>query len=485
MESHLQDSGSSFAMQGRFTYADYTPFEDGRNLVEIIREFAGLASKIGKIEVNNQKLQALASDSDRLRQDIIAAIKNIKTGTSQTMEKFHDEHSDVLSNDLLTKGSILLQETKRSLSELLSTTETGFDEQHARYRDKISSRIAENNATALGLIQAWLAADNANLPRQILLHLNTSVNASLNRKAGKGYEIIRRITSATADGAQGHPDSGALQFSYSFRIDPSELEFWNFRRAVAELGIKDLMLPIGMKAPVSEKIKQTFRFSKKDAEVMKEPEFERADGYFLKSASLQGDKTLTLELARDPARIDQGDMFRITYEVRSLSEPAQQGSGSGASANVPRLDYIPKQGEGEMETDLLQIPEIRSMAELSKIHLLGAAVLSRVRIIQDPQLIRSRGKLDELRVRSDVVVIPTAIESGQYDQLFDFLRAIARSYAPFVKKMKEKTAVSGELTLREELGGGQRKEYSVRINDLQSQLNETPGSKSVAEALGL
>jgi hypothetical protein len=178
-------------------------------------------------------------------------------------------------------------------------------------------------------------------------------------------------------------------------------------------------------------------------------------------------------------------MFRITYEVRSLSEPAQQGSGSGASANVPRLDYIPKQGEGEMETDLLQIPEIRSMAELSKIHLLGAAVLSRVRIIQDPQLIRSRGKLDELRVRSDVVVIPTAIESGQYDQLFDFLRAIARSYAPFVKKMKEKTAVSGELTLREELGGGQRKEYSVRINDLQSQLNETPGSKSVAEALGL
>jgi hypothetical protein len=45
--------------------------------------------------------------------------------------------------------------------------------------------------------------------------------------------------------------------------------------------------------------------------------------------------------------------------------------------------------------------------------------------------------------------------------------------------------VKGELTLKEEIGGGQRKEYSVRVEDLKSQLNDTENGKAVSEALGL
>jgi len=51
--------------------------------------------------------------------------------------------------------------------------------------------------------------------------------------------------------------------------------------------------------------------------------------------------------------------------------------------------------------------------------------------------------------------------------------------------MQEKTPVKGELTLREELGGGQRKEYSVRVEELRTQLRETENGKSVALALGI
>ena len=105
-------------MQGRFMYADYSPLEDDRNLVEVVKEFVTLVSKLARLDVNNRKLASLASDSDRLRQDIISAIKHIKTNTTYTMEKFHDEHADILSNDLLTKGAALLMDTKRSLSDL-------------------------------------------------------------------------------------------------------------------------------------------------------------------------------------------------------------------------------------------------------------------------------------------------------------------------------------------------------------------------------
>jgi hypothetical protein len=257
-----------------------------------------------------------------------------------------------------------------------------------------------------------------------------TITASLD-SAGKNYEIIRNAKSASVvEAAADQDQAGALQFSYSFRIDPSDLEFWKFRRNVTDLGIKDLMLPVGMRAPVSEKIKQKFRFgSRKDAEVMKEPEFVKADGYFLASAMLVGDKTLVVELGRE-ASGTQGAKFRISYDIAGL---VQQNPDSA----VPKIDYTTEEeGQKETEADLLQIAEVKAASDLSKIRLLGAAVLARAGVLQDPQLLGSRSKLVELRTRNDKVVIPALLEEGKYDSLFEFLKSIAQSYSPFVKSMQ-------------------------------------------------
>jgi hypothetical protein len=250
---------------------------------------------------------------------------------------------------------------------------------------------------------------------------------------------------------------------------------------VTELGIKDLMLPIGMRAPVSEKIKQRFRFgSRKDAEVMKEPEFEKVDSYFLVSVSLQSRKTLVIELAREPTAPPYSDSFKITYDVESLGQQNADGP------SLPRIEYTSRiDGSLVTEPDLLQISEIKAASDLSKMRLLGSAVLAKAEILQDFQLIASRGKLEELRIGSDDLVIPSAIKSGRYDSLFKFLSSIAESYAPFVRNMQDKTPIKGELTLKEELGGGQRKEYSVRAEELKSQLKDTEHGNSIAQALGL
>jgi hypothetical protein len=487
MERVPEDPGKNYRTQGRLMYADYSPLEDDRNLVEIIKEFTSLVSRIGRMDANGKKLAALLSDSDGLRQDIIAAIKNIRTDTTFTMDKFHSEHVDVLSNELLTKGAALLMDTKNSLSELLKNTETGFDEQHTRYRDKVALMIDENNNAASNLVQTWLAADSMNLPRPILANLAVTAGASLDRKSGaKNYETFRTTISAATVQAGDSPQKGteALQFSYTFRIDPSGLDFWNYRRIVTDLGIRELLLPVGMKAPVSERIKQSFRFgSRKDAEVMKEPEFVKADGYCLVAASLSDNKTLVVELAKDPARPEESGLFKITYDVANLSVPGQPHASAGAR---PRIDYLVQDGGNLVtESDLLQIAEIQKNSDLSKLHLLGSAVLAKIRILQDPQVIRSRGTLTELRTRNDNLVIPSDLKQGNYSALIEFLESIAFSYAPFAKKMQEKTPVQGELVLREELGGGQRKEYSVRVDELRSQLKDTEHGKRIAAAMGL
>ena len=469
------------SMQGRFMYADYSPLEDDRNLVDVIKEYVAIVSRIGRLDVNNRKLSSLANDSDRLRQDIISSIKHIKTNTTYTMEKFHDEHADLLSNELLTKGASLLMDTKKSLSDLLANTESGFDEQHSKYREKITSRVIENNSTASNLIQSWLSGDHRNLPRTILSHLDITINITLDNKTEKNYEILRSASSAAVADAGVEPsNTGALQFAYSFSIDPAELEFWKFRRSIADLGVRELTLPVGMKAPVSEKIKQKFRFgSRKDAEVNKEPEFVKADAYFLVSATLRGNKTLAIELARDLPVRKNSDVFRVSYDVASLTDQNPD------RATLPRIDYISMQdGSIATEPDLLQLAEIKVNTDISKLRLLGAAILSRARILQDPQLLSSRAKLVELRIQNDDVIIPSALQDGDYSSLFKFLVSIAQSYSPFVKKMQEKTPVKGELTLKEELGGGQRKEYSARVEELRTQLMETENGKAVAFALG-
>ena len=363
----------------------------------------------------------------------------------------------------------------------MRSTESGFDEQHSKYREKITSRVIENNSTASNLIQSWLSGDHRNLPRTILSHLDITISVTLDNKTEKNYEILRSASSATVTDAGVEPsNTGALQFAYSFSIDPAELEFWKFRRSIADLGVRELMLPVGMKAPVSEKIKQKFRFgSRKDAEVNKEPEFVKADAYFLVSATLRGNKTLTIELARDlPVRKDS-NVFRVSYDVASLTDQNPD------RATLPRIDYISMQdGSIATEPDLLQLAEIKVNTDISKLRLLGAAILSRARILQDPQLLSSRAKLVELRIQNDDVIIPSALQQGDYGSLFKFLVSIAQSYSPFVKKMQEKTPVKGELTLKEELGGGQRKEYSARVEELRTQLMETENGKAVAFALG-
>jgi len=122
---------------------------------------------------------------------------------------------------------------------------------------------------------------------------------------------------------------------------------------------------------------------------------------------------------------------------------------------------------------------------MSKIHLLGATVLTRMRTLQAPEIVRSRGILEELKTHDNVVIIPSALQRGDFSALFEFLESVACSFAPFIRKMKEKTTLPGELTLKEELGSGQRKEYSVRIDDLKSQLTDMRYGNRVVAAMGL
>jgi hypothetical protein len=300
---------------------------------------------------------------------------------------------------------------------------------------------------------------------------------------------VSRVSSGGAGSLKGENEAtDPIRFSYRFQIDTSELEFWNYKRKVSEIGIRELMIPVGMKASISEKFKQTFRFGDaKDAGLTKEPEFVKADDYYLLSAELRGEKTLSIQLVPDVAQ-PENDLVSITYDVSglstSLSQPA--ASNSISTASRPKLDYTSrKNGNLVAASDLLQIRQVEQMADLSKFWLLGNAVLTKMKILQSPSIIASRGELELLKVGEKDVVGPDATRKVDFLVLFEFLESIALSFTPLVRRLKEKTPIKGELILRQELEAGQRKEFTVRLDDLKSELVDTEYGKRISDIIGI
>jgi hypothetical protein len=479
-------------IQGHFLYPDYTPLEDNRNVVEMLNTFVSLTSRLIKLRVANENLSSMLDDSDSLRNDILSAIKQIQTSASSTIEHFESQHSETLASELHAECSTMLDDTKDALLALLSDTETGFAERHQKYKDKIIAKIKENEREAITLVHNWLSNEYANLPRSILANLSSDILIALDPgKSVEGYSI-RRVVSAglsKSEEKKHEMERDMVRFSYAMAIESNELEFWNRRRKAAELGIKEAMLPIGMKAPISEKLKQTFKFGLGDSEPAKEADFRKADDYYVISAELQGEKTLTLQLASDIAR-PSSSLFKITYNVSSLSAMQGQLRGSGASFSAhdrPRLDYykIDENGQASENTDLLQIAEIEKSTDVSRLILLGAAMLSKINILGDPMTLLSRGELESLEAGETKVVIK-ANRSQRIDfvNLFEFLRLVASMFYSILKKLKEKTPVKGEVIIRQELTGGHRKEFTLGLDDMRSHLADERYGKPILDALG-
>jgi hypothetical protein len=458
--------------QGHFLYADYTPMEDNRNVIEMLKTYVSMTSGLIKLYTSNASLSSLLRDSDSLHNDIISAVKQIKNHTTSSIENYHHRNSEALATELHTEGMTLLKDTQTSLLTLLNDAETSFSERHQKYKENITNKISENEGKATALVNEWLSRDYLNLPQPVLTNLSSTVVALLDSsRSSEQYDIQREASSALS--REGVEEKNALRFSYAAKIEAKELEFWNYRRKVSELGIRELMLPVGLKASISERFKQTFKFGQ-GSEVLKEPDFKKVDDYYIVRAELQGQKTLIVQLAADPARADDS-IFTITYLVDGLSDrrPAER----------PRIDFRTiDNGQTSETTDMLQIGEIERMSDLPKIRLLGTAIMSKMGIITNQATIASRGRLDSLKTDNADIITPQKVD---FDRLFEFLGLISLTLRPTLDKLREKTPVKDELIVRQEVPGGQRKEYTIRLDDLRSQLADERHGRPILGALGM
>ena len=510
--------------QGHFLYADYTPLEDDRNLIGMLKSFVSLTSQVIQRHEVDVKCMSLLDGSELLRKEIVSAIRNARAAATDIIDRFYEKNSGIFSSVAGLQsagGNTFLTDAKTSIARMLTDVETSSSQQQEKYKENIRSVINANRTAAITAVQNWLSAENRNFPRPVLDSLSVELAAHIDPATNNNsYKVVRTASASIANIASKKKKEGEekkkgnekvtaaataastlpTQFSYVFEFASTGIEFWNYRKKVFDFGTRDLMLPVGMKLPMSEKVKSTFRFSKKEEQTAKEePQFAKADDLYISSVALRGEKTFEVGLASDIASGSagegggKGEFFTVAFDMASLASDSYTRTVNLASPTIrPRIYYTNNKEQATAaaaETDLLQTREIEQATDLYKLVAFGRAVLEKMRLLQEPGILASKGRLKLLAVEEKDAIAAAvpghsagAAGSGvmvfvEYSLLFDLLEALARSFGPAVGKLKDKTPVKEELILRQELEGGQRKEFAAKLDDLRAQLGETPYGK--------
>ena len=494
---------------GRYLFGDYTPFDENKNFINMLKDFVSVSSNIIQIHKNVERLRFVLNNAELLENEMIAKIKQLKNSTDISMDAFHKNYHEDITNALFPTptGNDLFFQIKNTLIHRLTDSEKEYARQSEEYKKYIHSKIGDFYKNAAMLLQDWLSKDNFNLPFALTSNLLNVVEVSIDQTDDNSYRISR-TSSVTIQKkkavkfADTAIDDRASYLFYSFIIDVSSIEFWDHKRKVSDLGIEDMLIPVGFKTPISEKLKRSFRFVSRGEDdqtpMEKDPEFVSADDYYLSYLKLEDGKTLSLILADDTSKLDD-NVMKINYDLADwyqndlddkvdVSQNAEFYKRLISEGKVPKIDYI--QDKEIRRLNLFQ-KEFMQFTDISKILLLGKVLTDKMNRVLNPKAIASHIKLesikvddkDAIKVNRDSAKSPSLLYNEEL--VISFLESIATGFAPLILKLKTKSPVKGELILRYETDQRQREEYVVRTEEINSQLSSTNEGKRISSILGL
>lgn len=500
--------------EGSYFFGDYTPFDENKNFINMLKDFVSVSSNIIHIHNNVAKLHLVFRNYELLQNEMMTNIERFKTSTETLLDGFQKKyHEDIITTMFPTHADTdLFFQSRNALMRPLANTKTEYSGYFEKYKHYVRSRIIGCYKNAIILLQAWLSKDLDNLPYTLISDALNVLLISIDNEDESLYSTSRTTTLRV----QSHGDiaNNAAVFpscvSYSFLIDCSAIEFWSHRRKVLDLGIDDLLIPVGFKTPMSEKFKRSFKFvsgnsssgSSKNtdngASTEREPEYISCDNYYLVQAKLEGENKLSITLADDPTK-PSNKVIMIDYdlsyfEYEDFVTNTEFYNKLIAEGKLPTVAYVEN---GERCTLNLLQKEIQQITDISKILFLGKVLADNISNLSDPKVAMS--KLTTIKVDnrnaitvSSITALPSSSLSSSspllvYDEelVISFLESLATGFAPLIIKLREKSLIKGELILRYKMDNRLEEEYVIRPEELYVQLSATDEAKKVAAILGV
>jgi hypothetical protein len=500
--------GDTFQRGGRYLYADYTPLEQDIDFLSQLKDFASLSDIIFQSHNDFELLRTVLANAESLESEIVSRIDQLSNNLGNAFGNF-----DISYNEPLRQRYSLPSEAdpfviaSSSLKSTIAQSREVFLKHSDNYRRYVYSRIEQSLSTALQPLNELISKGYEKLPYIMTSDLQKRLQISIDAILGdiKHYNILLTNTlPPNSSSTYGNANS----ISYSISIRSVELEFWSQRRRVSDFGLKDIMIPVGLKTPITKRLKKSLDFLPGldiDLQSQREPKFVNVEDYYVYSAITDGkDNNLLVVLVDDPSKPDNS-LIRINYSrISELSHDDGNTTSIATFSNhrtqdldynkVPRIDFTSSE-EGRVQ-DVLAIKDIVEATDIPQIMLLGRAILDKIQLIlqYEPSRLVPYSKLSSIRVDDKDALVVDASKSSisignnniiAYDPSLVtlFLEITAKHYAPIVRKLKEKSPVKNELILRFEKPDSSREEHSLRIEELNSILERTDSGKKIARAL--
>src|SRR5918993_751182 len=457
-------TGNNFRKGGRYLYADYTPLEQNIDFLSQLKDFSSLSDIIFQAHNDFEHLRSVLANAESLESEIVSKIDQLSSMVGDIFGNFGIRYNEPLRErySIPTEADPFVIASSTLRSNIIHSREV-FLKQSDSYRRYIYSRIEGSLNSALEPLNELISKGNEKLPYIMTSNLQKGLKLSIDDTLGenKHYNIL--LINTLRPNSSSLSENTTTSISYSLSVKSTEIEFWNQRRKVSDFGLKDIMIPVGLKTPLTTKLKKSFDFLPgldKEMKSQRAPKFVNVQDYYLYSANTDG----------------------TSAKPRTLYN------------KLPRIDFT--SGEEGKVQDILGIKDIAESTDIPEILLLGRAILDKIELIlhHESSQLALYSKLSSIRVDDKDAVVVDATKSSislgnsnivAYDPslITIFLEITAKYYSPIIRKLKEKSPMKNELILRFENADGSREEHSLGIEELNFLLKRTNGGKKIARAL--
>lgn len=495
--------------KGRYLYGDYTPLEENKNIIHVLKDFVSTSANIIEIHKNVGTLRFVLENVDVFQDEIIRKIGNLQNSVESSLDVFHTKYHEriVSSSDGKKDAESSFFRMRAPLINSIGDIERQFTKYANEYREEIQERIIHSYNNAITLLQLWLSKDEYNLPDTLLERRNKVLTAKIDRDpysytitSANEIIVVNNTSTSNSPGANDSLESlPSSTISYHFTIDSKFSEFWKHRRKVSDLGVDDLLIPIGFKKSISEKLRRSFGLgsSQEDSQDSSERELEfvHASSLYLTYIKINSGKTLAVKLSGDPSKSDEKSI-EIEYNLPDLI-PEEKDANSTTTTTIeyykelvsegrlPRIDYLDK--DERRKIDLTQ-KEFQEGTDTLKLIMMGRMLANRMGDISNTSAVSPHMKLDSIRVgdKEAIMISNDANNTLLYYEeiVMSFLELVAEGFSPLIQRISDKSPVEGELILRYETDEKERKEYVVRTEELSAPLSDEKGRR-VLERLKL
>jgi hypothetical protein len=500
---------NNFRKGGRYLYADYTPLEQNIDFLSQLKEFTSLSDIIFQAHNDFEHLRAVLANAESLESEIVSKIEQLGSTLGDILGNFGIRYNEPLRErySIPSEADPFVIASNTLRSNIIHSREV-FLKQSDSYRRYIYSRIEGSLSSALEPLNELLSKGYEKLPYIMISNLQKGLQISIDNTFGdnKHYNILLTNTLPQSSSSL---FENTTSISYSLSVRSTEIEFWNQRRKVSDFGLKDIMIPVGLKTPITRRLKKSLDFLPgldKEVKNQRAPRFVNVEDYYVYSANTDGKENLLVVLVDNPSKLDD-NLIQIKYRISELSHDDSDNAttnAAGTSAKprthyleynkLPRIDFTSSE-QGKVQ-DILGIKDISEATDIPEILLLGRAILDKIELIlhYEPSQLALFSKLSSIRVEDKDALVVEASKSSisignsnivAYDPslVSIFLEITAKYYSPIIRKLREKSPMKNELILRFENADGSREEHSLGIEEQNFLLKRTDSGKKIARAL--